>query len=76
MSYRLKILHGSSYGLSNQMRKYFKKYKSKSTKIQKSPNMQKKKICKKKLKCINIKSTKSKKVQNFLILKFVLLLDV
>ena len=58
------------------MRKYFKKYKSKSTKIQKKPKYAKNENLQKKLKCINVKSTKSTKVQNFVILKFVLLLDV
>merc|ERR1712105_503226 len=79
LSYRLQILHGSLYGLSNQMTKYKstkstkeQKYKStkyktkkyKNTKTQKVRKMQKK--CKK---CKNVKivkSTKSTKIKNHL----------
>ena len=64
MSYRLQILHGNSYELSNQMTKYKSTKSIKSTKSTKSTKIQKTqkmiKIKKKSKRCKKYKSTKKK----------------
>merc|ERR1712030_39432 len=75
LSYRLQILHGSSYGLSNHMTKYkstkstkVQKYKSTKYKTKKYKNTKTKKMHKiqKNAKIVKIvKSTKVQKVQKY-----------
>merc|ERR1712030_59486 len=55
LSYRLQILHGSSYGLSNQMTKY------KSTKVQKVQKYKNTKVQKNKVQNKKYKNTKTQK---------------
>ena len=69
MSYSFQILHGSSYGLSNQITEYKSK---KSKKVKKSTNVQKYKNTynanmqknEKMEKCIKLKSTQKCKLKN------------